>query len=224
MDRRRLHPGHGRSDAVGRQPQRPLWSAWFSQCRARAVCDHLRSSRAGRHGGRPDLGTRRDGRRRRGDLPGHPGADHEHLHRPGTARQGDRPVGRHGRRRRGRRTHHWRLAARKLLVGFYFPGQRADRGSGDRRRAAVRPDVAGSRGPARRRTGPGPVRDRRDRPGVHHHRSAQRGMDQRPTPSPGSSSPPSSSPRSRCGSCAHPIRCSTCRCSRTAGSPAAAWR
>ena len=68
--------------------------------------------------------------------------------------------------------------SRKLLVGLYFPGQCADRGGGDRRRAAVRPDVAGPRGPARRRTGPGPVRDRRDRPGVHPHRGAQRRMDQ----------------------------------------------
>ena len=43
-------------------------------------------------------------------------------------------------------------------------------------------------------------------------------------PSRGSLWPPSFSPRSRCGSCARLIRCSTCRCSRTAGSPAAAWR
>ncbi|UGT90531.1 MFS transporter [Mycobacterium ostraviense] len=45
----------------------------------------------------------RHGCRRRGDLPDHAGADHQHLHRPRPLGQGDRSVGGHGECRGGRR-------------------------------------------------------------------------------------------------------------------------
>ena len=104
-------------------------------------------------GGRPHRGARRDGSWRRGDLPDDPGADHEHLHRPGTAGQGDRGVGSHGGRWRGRRTDHRGLAAPTLLLGLDFPGQRAGRRGGHRQRDAVRSDFTRPGDPANRYRG-----------------------------------------------------------------------
>ena len=93
-------------------------------------------------GRRTDRGARRDGRRRRGDLPDHPVADHQHLHRPGEAGEGDRTVGRDGRCWRGRRPDLGWLAARALLVGLGVHGQCAGGRGGHHRRCSVRPDLA----------------------------------------------------------------------------------
>ena len=83
---------------------------------------------------------------------------------------------------------------------------------GDRRRVAIRSDVARPCGPAGRRRGLGPVRRRRRPPLVYTIIGAPNvGWTNWHTPSPDSRWPPSSSPHSRCGSCARLIRCSTCR-------------
>src|ERR1700733_590457 len=59
---------------------------------------------AGELGGSLDRGPRRDGGRRRGDLSDHARSDHEYLHGPGAAGQGNRRLGGDGRCRRRRRT------------------------------------------------------------------------------------------------------------------------
>ena len=150
-------------------------------------------------------------------------SDHEHLHRPGEAGQGHRTLGRDGRCRRRRRPDDRWLAARALLVGLDLPGQCAGRGRGDHRRLAVRADIARSRR-ATASTCPGLILSSVGvtAVGLHRHRGAKLGMEQR-------------AHRNRLrrrrrrhhrvravGAAYARIRCSTCRCSPTGGSPAAA--
>ena len=73
-----------------------------------------------------------------------------------------------------------RLAARTLLVGLDLHGEHPHRGAGHRRRRPVRPDLARPGGAPRRRRRPDPVRGRNHDAGLHGHRGAHVGMDQRP--------------------------------------------
>ena len=175
-------------------------------------------------GGRTDRGAGRHGCGRSGDLPDHPGTDHQHLHRSGAARQSDRTVGGHGGCRGGRGTDQRRLVARALLVGLDLHGEHSDRGAGRRRRHLVRSDLARPGGAARRRTRLDPVRGRDHGTCLHRHRGAHVGMDQHADRDRVCLGRNRSRRRSRSGSGAAPIPCWTSRCFSIVGSPAAAWR
>ena len=78
--------------------------------------------------------------------------------------------------------------------------------------------------PPRRRARLDPVLDRHHRAGLHRHRGAQLGLEQRAHRG-GIRGRGRRSRRVRAvGAAQHRIRCSTCRCSSTGGSPAAVWR
>ena len=111
-----------------------------------AGLDRVRRGQPGRRlhhqPGPADRGAGRDGARRRHDLPGHPLADLQRLHRTTGTGPRHRPVGRHRRGGDRARPHRRRLAARALQLDQHLRGHgpggggrhRAGRGQRARRR------------------------------------------------------------------------------------------
>ncbi len=102
MGHRRLRADPGVVPArrrLGRRPDRPPARL---QLRVRAVHGRVVRLRALRRPDGPQLRPRRSGRGRRGDVRDRAGADRAGVRGP-RARQRDRHLGRHGRRRRGHR-------------------------------------------------------------------------------------------------------------------------
>ncbi len=111
-----------------------------------------------------------DGRRRRADVPRHPGDPRQRLHGRQGARRRHRRVGGHRRPRGGPRPGHGRVVARALLVGLGADDQRARRHRRPRADRHLRAELEGLDDRPLRPPRHGPV-DRRHRdPRVGRHR------------------------------------------------------
>ena len=150
VDRRRLRPDLRRTAVHRRRARRPLRPQGCAAGRARRVrgrvdARRLRPGSRRAHRGPGDHGHRR-GVRHAVDAVD----PHQRLPDP-RAGQGDRPVGRHLRQRRGARTTGVGPAARALLVGLGVPRQPADHRRRADRRLGARAEVAATP-PSRRST------------------------------------------------------------------------
>ncbi len=88
-----LHPGVRRAAAAVRQPERPVWPTGDPGTGADGLCGHLCAGGVRVDLGAADRGPGVDGCRRGAYLPGHAGADQQHLPRPGRPGPGHRDLG-----------------------------------------------------------------------------------------------------------------------------------
>ncbi len=88
-----LHPGIRRAAAAVRQPERPVWPTGDPGTGADGLCGHLCAGGVRVDLGAADRGPGVDGCRRGAYLPGHAGADQQHLPRPGRPGPGHRDLG-----------------------------------------------------------------------------------------------------------------------------------
>ena len=150
VGRRRLQPAVRGAAAGRRQPQRPPRPQGIPARRPGRVRSGQHRRRPHRHRRPADRRPLLHGSRRRDDLPHHPLADLERVHRAGRARQGDRPLGRDGGHRDCARPDRRGLAARAVQLDEHLlrDGTRRRRSAPRSSRGAFRPRAI------RARTGP----------------------------------------------------------------------
>ena len=224
VGRRCLQP-RVRVAAVGRrQPLGPPRPQGISARRPRRVRSRERRRWPDQHPRAADRRPLLHGSRRRDDLPHHPVADLERVHRARRARPRDRPLGRDHRRGGRARADRRGLAARAVQVDEHLLRDGTRRLCRRRARRLERADLARSGREQDRRPGTGALERRDGAPDLHDHRGPRPRLEQRPHPRRLRARrravrrlhrPRAHAPRSRC---------STSACSATCASPPPAAR
>ena len=167
---------------ASRQPQRPPRPQGISARRPGRVRSRQHRRRSDLYRRRADRRPLLHGARRRDDLPRHPLADLERVHRAGRARPRDRPLGRDGGHRDRARPDRRGLAARAVQLDEHLLRDGTRRRCRRRARRLERADLARSGRDQDRRPGTGALERGDGAADLHADRGPQPRLEQRPQP------------------------------------------